>query len=101
MADAQSASKRSGLTRGKALLIGVLAVVLVGVLYMQFGAFRRGAELRAGGLQAAPPSADADRGPDADGCNGEEGTDRERYSGRGCGLRGRDALEIAESGGRR
>ena len=37
MADAQSARKTSGLTRGKAVLIGVLAVVLVGVLYMQFG----------------------------------------------------------------
>ena len=37
MADAQSAQKTSGLTRGKAIMIGVLAVVLVVVLYMQFG----------------------------------------------------------------
>ena len=37
MVDAQSALKRSGLTRGKAAAIGALAAVLIGVLYMQFG----------------------------------------------------------------
>ena len=37
MADPQNATKQGGLTRGKAILIAVLGVVLVGVLYMQFG----------------------------------------------------------------
>jgi hypothetical protein len=37
MADPQNATKRGGLTRGKAILIAVLGVVLVGVLYSQFG----------------------------------------------------------------
>jgi hypothetical protein len=37
MADARNAEKKSGLTRGKAILIAVLAVVLVAVLYIQFG----------------------------------------------------------------
>jgi hypothetical protein len=36
VADANS-SKKSGLTRGKAILIGVLSVVLLIVLYVQFG----------------------------------------------------------------
>ena len=44
MAEAQTSSK-SGLTRGKAILIGVLAVALIGVLYVQFG---RGGEKPAG-----------------------------------------------------
>lgn len=38
MADTPSKLKRSALTRGKAALIGILAIVLVGVLYMQRGA---------------------------------------------------------------
>lgn len=36
MAEAQTSSKK-GLTRGKAILIGVLAVALIVVLYIQFG----------------------------------------------------------------
>jgi hypothetical protein len=36
VAESQTSSKK-GLTRGKAILIGVLAVVLVTVLYLQFG----------------------------------------------------------------
>lgn len=38
MADEQDRSKRIGVTPGKLVLIGVLAVVLLGVLYVQFGA---------------------------------------------------------------
>jgi hypothetical protein len=37
VADAHDIEKKSGLTRGKAILIAVLAVVLVVVLYVQFG----------------------------------------------------------------
>jgi hypothetical protein len=37
VADAQSAQQKSGLTRGKAITIGILAVVLIVVLYIQFG----------------------------------------------------------------
>jgi len=37
VADAQSAKQRGGLTRGKAALISVLLVVLLGVLYLQYG----------------------------------------------------------------
>jgi hypothetical protein len=37
VADAQSTAKRNGLTRGKAITIGLLAVVLLVVLYLQFG----------------------------------------------------------------
>jgi hypothetical protein len=37
VADAQSAQKKSGLTRGKAITISTLAVVLLVVLYLQFG----------------------------------------------------------------
>jgi hypothetical protein len=37
VAESQTLSRRIGLTRGKAVLIGVLAVALVGVLYIQFG----------------------------------------------------------------
>jgi hypothetical protein len=36
VAEAQTSSKK-GLTRGKAILIGILSVVLVAVLYVQFG----------------------------------------------------------------
>ena len=36
MAEAQTPSKK-GLTRGKAILIGILSVVLVAILYIQFG----------------------------------------------------------------
>jgi hypothetical protein len=44
VAEAQTSSKK-GLTRGKAILIGVLAVALVAVLYVQFG---RGGEKTSG-----------------------------------------------------
>jgi hypothetical protein len=37
VADAHSEKKKGGLTRGKAVLIAVLAVVLVVVMYIQFG----------------------------------------------------------------
>jgi len=37
VAKAQNTSKQLGLTRGKAMLIGVLALALVGVLYVQYG----------------------------------------------------------------
>lgn len=37
MADAQRSPKKSGLTRGKAVVIAVLAVVLAVILYVQFG----------------------------------------------------------------
>lgn len=37
MADAQASSAKSGLTRGKAILIGLLGIVLLAVLYVQFG----------------------------------------------------------------
>lgn len=37
MADNSTSRKNGGLTRGKAILIGVLTLVLGGVLYMQFG----------------------------------------------------------------
>ena len=37
MAEAKTSSKRGGLTRGKAILIGILSVVLVAILYIQFG----------------------------------------------------------------
>ena len=37
--DAQGKSKKSGLTRGKAILIAGLAVVLVVIVYIQFGSY--------------------------------------------------------------
>jgi hypothetical protein len=37
VADNSTSRKKGGLTRGKAILIGVLTLVLVGVLYLQFG----------------------------------------------------------------
>ena len=37
MADTSRASKNGKLTRGKAILMGVLALVLCGILYLQFG----------------------------------------------------------------
>jgi hypothetical protein len=43
VAKTQTGSKPLGLTRGKAVLIAVLSVVLVGVLYMQYGKFVGGA----------------------------------------------------------
>jgi len=47
VAEAQTSSKK-GLTRGKAILIGILSVVLVAILYIQFG---RGGE-KPGGAPA-------------------------------------------------
>jgi hypothetical protein len=40
VAEAQTSSKKAGLTRGKAVLIAVLAIVLVAVLYVQFSSSR-------------------------------------------------------------
>ena len=37
MAEQQDVSKRIGLTRGKMVLIGILAVALLGVIYIQYG----------------------------------------------------------------
>jgi hypothetical protein len=37
VADAKTSSKQGGLTRGKAILIGLLSIALVVVLYVQFG----------------------------------------------------------------
>ncbi len=37
MANTQTAAKRDGLSRGKAVLIAGLAVALIGVLYVQYG----------------------------------------------------------------
>ena len=37
VADNQDLSKRLGLTRGKMVLIGILAAVLIGVMYIQYG----------------------------------------------------------------
>jgi hypothetical protein len=37
VAEAKTPAKQAGLTRGKAILIGILSVVLVVVLYIQFG----------------------------------------------------------------
>lgn len=37
MAEPKTSAKKAGLTRGKAILIGVLSVVLVVILYVQFG----------------------------------------------------------------
>lgn len=37
MAEPKSSAKKGGLTRGKAILIGILSVVLVAILYVQFG----------------------------------------------------------------
>ena len=47
MVKSQDTTKQRGLTRGKAILIGVLAIVLLGVLYIQYG--------RSGGDEAFEP----------------------------------------------
>ena len=52
MAEAQTSSK-PGLTRGKAILIGVLSVVLVAVLYIQFGGKAEKPASEATGLSTA------------------------------------------------
>jgi hypothetical protein len=48
-----STSSKSGLTRGKAILIGVLSVVLVAVLYIQFG--RKGEDAGGEAVRYRPP----------------------------------------------
>jgi hypothetical protein len=55
VADADSPSKKGKLTRGKAILIGVLAVVLLVVLYVQFGGRNEKPSGAAAGYR--PPSA--------------------------------------------
>jgi hypothetical protein len=72
VAEAKTALAKSGLTRGKAILIGVLGVVLVGVLYLQFSsgsdevapapASRRGPLMRVAN-PASQPSAKAEAAP--------------------------------------
>jgi hypothetical protein len=56
VAKTQTGSKQIGLTRGKAVLIGVLSIVLVGVLYVQYGRY-------AGGGEVAPVDRVATRAP--------------------------------------
>ena len=53
MADAQSSSKKGGLTRGKAVMVALLAVVLVVILYVQFGS--SGATARSEFVGYRPP----------------------------------------------
>ncbi len=53
MAEAQSSSKRSGLTRAKAILIAVLAIALIAILYIQFGP--SGAKLSSAPAGYRPP----------------------------------------------
>src|SRR6478672_11763660 len=53
MADARDSEKKSGLTRGKAILIAVLAVVLVAVIYIQFGS--SGASASSPAVEYHPP----------------------------------------------
>ncbi len=54
MAEAQMSLKQSGWTRGKLLLVAVLAVVLIVILYVQFGA--SGANAGSGHVVAYRPS---------------------------------------------
>jgi hypothetical protein len=57
VAESQDLSTRIGLTRGKLVLIGILAIVLVGVLYMQYGAAGTDSEaIAAGAPVVSPPS---------------------------------------------
>jgi hypothetical protein len=53
VAEPGTSSKQGGLTRAKAILIGVLAVVLVVILYVQFGS--SGAKLNFDGVGYRPP----------------------------------------------
>jgi hypothetical protein len=56
VAKTQTASPQLGLTRAKAILIGVLGVVLVAVVFMQYRRFSGGGTLEAAGPATAPPS---------------------------------------------
>jgi hypothetical protein len=47
VAKAQGSSSKNSLTRGKAILIGVLGIVLLAILYMQFGRHETSANPRA------------------------------------------------------
>ena len=59
MAEAQNSSKRSGLTRAKAILIAVLAIALIAILYIQFGP--SGAKLSSEVAGYRPPRRSASR----------------------------------------
>jgi hypothetical protein len=55
VAEAQSLSKRVGLTPAKGALIGVLAVALVGVIYFQYGSSDGEAVVTSGSDTQSPP----------------------------------------------
>jgi hypothetical protein len=57
VAESKTALEKSGLTRGKAVLIGALSVVLAGVLYKQFGGTDDGGGLPASTAELASSSA--------------------------------------------
>jgi hypothetical protein len=52
----QAGTQKPGLTRGKAVLIGVLAVVLVSVLFVQYGKYAGGSESEVGPVASRVPS---------------------------------------------
>jgi hypothetical protein len=61
VAEAQSLAKRIGLTPGKGAVIGVLAVVLVGVIYVQYGSSGEATlVVDAGPAEAIVPAAQAE-----------------------------------------
>jgi hypothetical protein len=57
VAETQATLKRLGLTPGKAVLIGILAVVLVGVVYKQFGLSGAAEAVMAASAATIPPAA--------------------------------------------
>jgi hypothetical protein len=61
VAKAQTASQQAGLTRGKAVLIGVLAVVFVGILFIQYR--RMFGAKSAPSMEATSTSAETPRTP--------------------------------------
>jgi hypothetical protein len=79
VAKTQTGAKQYGLTRGKAVLIGVLAIALVGVLYVQYGpdsgdakaldqaATRGTARTPARSTSTKPAATDADTASDTQG----------------------------------
>jgi hypothetical protein len=56
VAEAKTSVKKGALTRGKAILIGILSVVLVVVLYVQFGAGGKKSGSEAVGYRPARPA---------------------------------------------
>ena len=55
MAEPQSLAQRIGLTRSKGALVGVLAVALLGVVYLQYGSSEGDAVVANGVDAVAPP----------------------------------------------